>query len=90
MTLQYLLNKRFGTECLVQLYGTMFVEVREDVLAEAFRLHHMATRMYLEPFFCADMHGHKNSVYLQLTTVGQEATDLGVFGRKFKWLELVV
>jgi len=60
MTLQYLLNKRCGTECVVQHHATMFVEVCEDVLAEAFRLHHMATRMYLEPFFCAGMHGHKN------------------------------
>lgn len=27
--------------------------------------------------------------YLHLITAGREATDRGVFGRKFKWLELV-
>jgi hypothetical protein len=55
MTLQYLLNKRCGIECVVQHYTTMLVEVREKVLADALRLQHMATRMYLKPFFYAGM-----------------------------------
>ena len=89
MTLQYLLNKRCGTECVVQHYTTMLVEVRENVLAEVLRLQHMATRMYLKPFFCAGMQSLQTSGYLHLITAGREATDRGVFGRKFKWLELV-
>jgi hypothetical protein len=63
--------------------------MREDVLAEALRLQHMATRMYLTPFFCAGIQGRKTSGYLRLITAGREATDRGVFGRKFKWSELV-
>jgi hypothetical protein len=51
---------------VVQHYATILVEVREDVLADALRLQHMATRMYIKPFFCAGMHGRKTSGYLQL------------------------
>jgi len=74
---------------VVQHYAMMLVEVREDALADALRLQHMATRMYLKPFFCAGMQGRKTSGYMHMITAGRDATDRGVFGRKFKWLELV-
>ena len=32
LNLQYLLNKRCGTECVVQRHAKMLVEVREDAL----------------------------------------------------------
>jgi hypothetical protein len=67
----------------------MLVEVREDALADALRLQHMAARMYIKLLFCADMQGRKTSGCLHLITAGREATDRGAFGRKFKWSELV-
>jgi hypothetical protein len=63
---------------MVKHYATMFVETREDLLADAFRLRHMAMRMYLKPFFSAGMQSRKASGYLQLITAGREATDSGV------------